>query len=310
MELRHLRYFQAVAEELSFSKAALRLRVAQPALSRAVKELETELAVSLLARTNRSVALTGPGAVLLHDVGLLFQQLEETLRRVQRTQSGEEGELRLGYIGPPTQQFLGRILQEYRRRFPRVSVVLQERTPERVWEMVANGRLSIGLTRPVLAQEALGLRTLLLRREPLWGVFPPEHPLLKNKRSIRWRDLRNEPLVVLARREGVGLYEALQRACAKEQFAPRLAHTPSLMSTVLAYVEAGAGVGIMTDSVTGMAAGRPLVFRPLTPAQTVDLVMVWSEAEPSPPAAAFRAQIEEWRGAGRLWQSGAAESRS
>jgi DNA-binding transcriptional LysR family regulator len=300
MELRHLRYFQAVAEELSFSKAARRLHVAQPALSRAVKELEQELAVTLLARTKRWVALTPPGAVLLNDIGLLFQQLDETIRRVQRTEAGEEGELRLGYIGPPTQQFLGPILREYRKRFPRVSVVLQERTPERVWEMVANRRLSVGLTRPVLAEEALGLRTLLLRREPLWGVFPPEHSLAKRK-TVHWRDLREEPLVVLARREGVGLYEALLRACRQEQFAPRLAYTPSLMTTVLAYVEAGAGIGIMTDSVTALAANRPVVFRPLTPEYSVDLVMVWAEGEISPPAAAFRALVTGWLNEGKLW---------
>src|SRR6058998_2650826 len=166
MQLRHFRYFQAVAEELSFSKAARRLRVAQPALSRAVKELEENLGVALLARTRRSVSLLPAGAVLLRESALLLQRLEESIRRVQRTAAGEEGELRLGYIGPPTHSFLGGMLREFRRRYPLVSVVLEERTPERVWEMVARGRLAVGLTRPVLAHEALGLRTLLLRREP------------------------------------------------------------------------------------------------------------------------------------------------
>lgn len=300
MELRHLRYFQAVAEELSFSRAAVRLRVAQPALSRALKELESELGVRLLSRNKRSVSLTAPGAVLLHDTSLLFQRLEETVRRVQRTEAGEEGELRLGYIGPPTNQFLGPVLREFRKRFPRVSLVLQERTPERVWEMVADGRLSIGLTRPVLSQEALGLKTMLLRHEPLWAAFPAGHPLLR-RRTVRWRDLQNEPLVVLARREGVGLFEAVQEACARAKFAPKLAHTPSLMSTVLAYVEAGAGIGIMTDSVTPLAASRPVEFRPLAPKQTVDLVMVWSEQGLTPAASAFRDLLEDWRATRKLW---------
>jgi DNA-binding transcriptional LysR family regulator len=115
VEFRHLRYFQAVAEELSFSKAARRLHVAQPALSRTVKELEERLGVELLSRTRRSVALTPAGAVLLHETGLLLQRLDEAVRRVRRTAAGEEGELRLGYIGPPTQTFLGRIVKEFRR---------------------------------------------------------------------------------------------------------------------------------------------------------------------------------------------------
>src|SRR5437870_5821368 len=96
MELRHFRYFQAVAEDLSFSKAARRLRIAQPALSRAVKELEENLGVQLLARSRRAVSLLPAGAVLLREIALLLQRLDESIRRVQRTAAGEEGELRLG----------------------------------------------------------------------------------------------------------------------------------------------------------------------------------------------------------------------
>src|SRR5437867_8741315 len=124
VDLRHLRYFQAVAEELSYSKASRRLHVAQPALSRAVKELEGMLGLELLARTRRSVSLTAAGAVLLNETRSLFQRLDEAIRRVQRTAAGEEGEVRLGYIGPPTQTFLGRIVKEFRQRYPRITVVL------------------------------------------------------------------------------------------------------------------------------------------------------------------------------------------
>ena len=132
MELRHLRYFQAVAEELSYSRAAERLRIAQPALSRAVQEIVAELSANLLDRNRRSVSLTPAGRVLLRETAILFDRWDEAMRRVKRTAAGEEGELRLGYIGPPTQPFLGRLLAEYRRRFPLVSIHLEERTPERV----------------------------------------------------------------------------------------------------------------------------------------------------------------------------------
>jgi DNA-binding transcriptional LysR family regulator len=121
MDLRHLRYFQAVAEELSFSGAARRLRIAQPALSRAVQELEEACGVRLLDRNRRVVKLTPAGAVMLREAGLLFERWEESLRRVQRTAAGEEGELRLGYIGPPTRGFLASVVKEYRRRWPRVT---------------------------------------------------------------------------------------------------------------------------------------------------------------------------------------------
>jgi DNA-binding transcriptional LysR family regulator len=302
VELRHLRYFQAVAEELSFSKAAHRLRIAQPALSRAVKELEESLHVELFSRTRRTVSLTAAGSVLLAETRLILQRIEEAARRVQRTAAGEEGELRLGYIGPPTQRFLGRIVKEFQRRHPRVSVILEERTPERVWEMVARGRVSVGLTRPVLAHHELGLRTLVLRHEPLVAVLPENHPLAQLKR-IPWRKLEQQCLIILSRREGVSLYDAVLAGCRSAGFTPNVTHTPSLISTVLSYVEAGAGVGIVSDSIESLGRGTSLVFRPLTPTQTVELVMVWSEKNDTPTANAFRNVLSEWKNRGELWRT-------
>ena len=299
MELRHLRYFQAVAEELSFSKAAKRLHVAQPAISRAVKDLEGRIGVELLVRTKRSVMLAPAGAVLLQETGVLLLRLDEATRRVRRTAAGEEGELRLGYIGPPTQPFLGRLLHEYRRRHPRVSIHLEERTPERTWEMVAKNRLSVALTRPVPTHEALGLKTILLREERLGLAVPHNHPLAHRK-SLPWRSLANEPLIVLARREGMGLHDAVLAACRTAGFTPRLAHTPSLIGTVLSYVEAGAGLGVVTDSVLGPFPS--LRFVPLQPAHFVPLVLVWQEDDDPPPAQRFRELLLEWKRDGKLWR--------
>ncbi len=301
MDLRHLRYFQAVAEELSFSRAARRLRIAQPALSRAVKELEHDLGADILSRTRRSVKLTPAGAVLLDEAGRMLESLEEAVRRVRRTAAGEQGELRLGYIGPPTQPFLGRLLHEYRRRNPQVAVHLEERTPERVWEMVAKGRLSIGLTRPVPSHSALGLRTMLLRKEPLAAVVRKDHRLA-TRRSLPWKSLSGEQLIVLARREGVGLHDEILASCRKAGFTPRIARTPSIIGTVLSYVEAGAGAGIVPDSVAANAQSAGLRVIELTPRQTVPLVMVWAEDADEPTAAAFRSLVKEWLGGGALWK--------
>lgn len=299
MELRHLRYFQAVAEEQSFSRAARRLHVAQPALSRAVKEVETFLGVAVLDRSRHHVRLTPAGAALLHEADVLLERWEEAQRRVKRTAAGEEGELRLGYVGPPTEPFLGRLLHEYRRRYPLVSIHLEERTPERVWEMVARGRLSAGLTRPVLTHEALGLKTILLRDEPLGVVVPATHPLA-SRRSLPWTALRREPLIVLARREGMGLHDAVLAGCRRAGFVPRLAHTPSVISTVLSYVEAGAGLGVVTDSVAHPFS--TLRYIPLKPAATVPLVLAWQEDGDAPPVQRFRELLLEWKKAGQLWR--------
>jgi DNA-binding transcriptional LysR family regulator len=298
MDLRHLRYFQAVAEELSYARAAVRLRVAQPALSRAVKQVESALGATLLERSRHHVRLTPAGAVLLRETALLLQRWEESMQRVRRTAAGEEGELRLGYIGPPTQPFLGRLLHEYRQRYPLVSIHLEERTPERVWEMVAKGRLSVALTRPVPTHRALGLKTVVLRNEPLGAIVPRQHVLARRRRAP-WKALTNEPLIVLARREGMGLHDAVLVGCRQAGFTPRFAHTPSLIGTVLSYVEAGAGVGVVTDSVVDPAGC--LRFVPLTPTATVPLVLVWREDDDSPPSQRFRELLLEWKEASNLW---------
>jgi DNA-binding transcriptional LysR family regulator len=301
VDLRHLRYFQAVAEELSYSRAAERLRIAQPALSRAVQELEAELGGPVLDRNRRRVSLTPAGLVLLRETAILFERWEEAMRRVRRTAAGEEGELRLGYIGPPTQPFLGRLLAEYRKRYPLVAVHLEERTPERVWEMLAKGRLSAAFTRPVSAPPASGLCTLLLRQERFGVVVPPSHPLAARK-TMSWKLLAREPLVVLARREGVGSHDGIIAACRQAGFAPRLAYTPSLIGTVLSYVEAGAGIGIVPDSV--VSADFKLHFIPLQPVVTIPLVLVWQEREDTPAVQRFREMVAQWQKTGRLWKEG------
>lgn len=304
MDLRHLRYFQAVAEDLSYARAARRLRIAQPALSRAIKELEADLGAEVLERSRQFVRLTPAGAVLLQETGILLERWEEALARVRRTAAGEEGELRLGYIGPPTQPFLGRLLHEYRRRCPLVSLHLEERTPERVWEMVAKGRLTAGLTRPVPSHTALGLRTAELRGERLGVVLRPDHPLA-SRRSLPWKSLAGEPLIVLARREGASLHDAILAACRNAGFMPRLARTPSVIGTVLSYTEGGSGLGVVTDSV--LPPGTPLRFVPLTPAQTVPLVLVWQEDHDTPPVQRFRELLLAWKAGQQLWMDRAPE---
>lgn len=300
MDLRHLRYFHAIAEELSFSRAARRLHIVQPALSRALKELEAELGIQLLERNQRSVRLTPAGKVLMDEAALLFDRLDETIRRVRRAAAGQQGELRLGYIGPPVQPFLGRVLEEFARLCPEVTVHLEERTPERVWEMVAKGRLDLGLTRPVLAHAALRMQTRTLRDERLCAAVPAGHEW-HGRRSLTWKSLDGQPLIVLARREGAGLHDEILAGCRSAGFTPRLVHTPSVISTVLRYVEAGTGVGIVPESIGDSEPGRDWAQIPLTPHLTVPLVLVRKEGSEDPPAAAFRALLDEWHRKGRLF---------
>lgn len=297
MDLRHLRYFQAVAEELSFSKAGQRLRIAQPALSRAVAELEEEMGAMLFDRTHRQVRLTPAGEVLLRECGVLFERIDESVRRVRETARGELGELRVGYIGPPTERFLGPLLRDFRSRHPGVKVLLEERTPERVWEMVSKGRLSIGLTRPVRAHEDLGPRSKLLLDERLCLAVPAGHALAQGG-GVPWKRLKGLPLILLARREGAGSHDAILAACHEAGVTPELVRTPSLMGTILKYVEAGAGFGVVPEC----AVKEPgeVVLVPLVPRRCIPLVLVWSKDSDNPAADAFRELVLAWHAAGKL----------
>lgn len=297
MELRHLRYFHAVAEELSFSGASRRLRIAQPALSRAVRELEDELGVELIDRRKRKIRLSPAGETMFRDASLLLERVGEMTRRVRRTAAGELGELRLGYIGPPVLGFLGPLVAEYRARHPETHVVLEERTPERVWEMVDRGRLSVGLTRPVLAHRSLGLPQETLLEERFCAAVPPNHPWA-NRTRVRWADLAGHPTILLSRREGAGSHDAILAACERADVALKIAHTPSLMSTILRYVEGGAGIGIVPECAAAEATRAKLV--PLSPRVNLPLVLVWGTQGDDPTVVAFRDLVLRWRDAGKL----------
>lgn len=297
MELRHLRYFQAVAEELGFSKAGERLRIAQPALSRSVIELEEEIGVTLIDRSRRQIVLTPAGEVLLRECGVLFERLDDALRRVRERARGESGELRVGYIGPPTERFLGPILREFRAAHPGVDLILEERTPERVWEMVSKGRLSLGLTRPVRSHEDPGQCSKVLVEERLHLAVPADHEFAK-RRSLRWKQLAGLPLILLARREGAGSHDAILAACREAGFVPDIARTPSLLGTILKYVEAGAGFGIVPECARSGAG--PVRLVPLVPRRTIPLVLVWSGDAKNPAADAFRDLVLRWHAEGKI----------
>jgi DNA-binding transcriptional LysR family regulator len=140
----------------------------------------------------------------------------------------------------------------------------------------------------------------LLREERFCAVVPCDHPFAA-KPWLAWRQLADQPLIVLARREGVGLHDAVLTACREANFSPRLAYTPSIIGTVLAYVEAGAGIGIVPDSVIPAPDAGRLV--PLRPQHIVPLVLAWQEKDATPPVERFRELVGQMRKSGALWQA-------
>ena len=183
-----------------------------------------------------------------------------------------------------------------------MTIQLEERTPERVWEMVARGRLDIGLCRPVLSQAAQPMQTLTLRHERLCAAVPRSHPWA-GRTSVPWEKLATQSLILLARREGAGLHDEILGACRKAGFTPRIAHSPSLISTVLRFVESGAGVGIIPECLSETDKSARWHALRLTPACTIPLVLVWTGQQEEPATSTFRALVVEWLRQGKLWRA-------
>ena len=175
MELRHLRYFVAVAEELHFGRAAIRLFIAQPSLSQQIRQLEEELGFPLLKRTKRSVELTDAGQVFLVAARNILAQVQEAKRAAQRAYRGEVGRLVVGYISSSTYDLLPVMLRAYRERFPHVEVALRELTTPTQVRALEENELQIGLLRLPISTPLVNVE--VVRREPIVCVLPEEHPL-------------------------------------------------------------------------------------------------------------------------------------
>ena len=272
MELRHLRYFVAVAEELHFGHAAARLHIAQPPLSQQIKTLETELGVQLFHRTKRKVDLTDAGRLFLPEARAALAQAghaEEVARRAQR---GEIGRLRLAFVTSAAQSVLPCIIRTFRAANPGVDVELMEMTPARQIEALDAGRADVAFLRPPLARPDFVVQPLLT--EPIVVALPDWHPAAK-RRQVKLHDLRTEPFVVFPREHGPGLYDLVLSLCRAAKFSPTVAYEANQMNTILAYVASGLGVALVPASLMELQRSG-VAYRALAgPRTDVELAMVY-----------------------------------
>ena len=244
MELRHLRYFVAVAEELHFTRAAERLHIAQPPLSQQIRALEDELGVQLLLRTRRSVALTDAGAALLERARAMLAQaqaLPEELRRIAR---GEAGELRIGFTSTlPLTKVLRDVVADHRRSHPDVALNLREMHSQLQFDSLRRGELDVGLVR-YNERAPEGIRLRLLRRDPLRLVVPAGHRFARRK-SVTIADCRDEAFIGFPGDAGTGTGPLLKRLAAQAGFEPRIAQEAREATTQIGLVAAGLGIAVL-----------------------------------------------------------------
>ncbi|GFE62912.1 LysR substrate-binding domain-containing protein [Geobacter sp. AOG2] len=291
MELRHLRYFVAVASELNFSKAAEKLLVAQPALSTQISDLERHIGTPLLFRNTRSVQLTAAGKVFLADAQSILAAAESAKDRALRTSRGEEGELSIGFFAAPTMHMLPELIRCYRAQYPNVTIRMHELTPNRQLEAFAREEIDIGFTRP-LPPGHPDLAVQVLFREKVLAVMAETHPLASRQR-IKLSELAREPFVLLDRMVAVGMYDHIITACRTAGFSPSVVHSPDLMATVLTMVAAELGVSIVPEGVRNLRS-RQVAFVPISPAlDPIPLVLCWRAKADSPPRDAFLRLVRE-----------------
>jgi DNA-binding transcriptional LysR family regulator len=280
LELRHLRYFVAVAEELHFRRAAERLHVSQPPLSQQIRALERELGVMLFERNRRRVELTAPGRALLEEARTVLAAVDHAVEVTQRVARGEAGQLAIGFVGSAMYGALPDALRDFRTARPDVELRLRELPTGAALDALAEGRIDVGVVRP--AQVDPGISIDIVSREAVVVALPEGHELAARRR-LTLPDLSRETLVLLSRREAPGLRAAVDALVAD----PVDVQEVSEVRTVLGLVSAGIGVSVVPESVAGSERAG-VVFRPLAGrAPTVELALAWREDDPSPVLAAF-----------------------
>ena len=293
MELRHLRYFVAVAEELSFTRAAERLHIGQPPLSHQIQMLEAEVGALLLERSKRWVRLTEAGKLFLDDARRVLALSEQAVQTARRAERGEAGELRVGFtFSTPLTPLFATIVNRYRQRYPGVTLTLQEMSTVPQFEAIADRTLDLGLVRPPEVAVSDTVSMTVLRHDPLTLVLPLDHPLAK-KKKVAISDLQGQAFVMYPKTAGTGIYYQIFRLCRAAGFLPTIAMEANEASTIIGLVAAGCGISVLPSSFDIIRMGG-VCYRPLAdPEANTTLLLAQRKDEVSPLVAAFVAIATE-----------------
>ncbi|EYF05175.1 LysR substrate-binding domain-containing protein [Chondromyces apiculatus] len=282
MELRHLRYFMAVAEELHFGRAAQRLHIAQPPLSRQIQDLEAELGITLFDRSPRGVELTHAGTVFLGHVRRVFGALDLAVHDARRASAGETGRVVVGYLSSLTYTGIVDLVRAYRDRFPTVDIALREMSPQEQIDALKEGRIDVGFVRAPLDEAAI--THACMRSEELVVALPIDHPLAAWKR-IPVAMLSREPFVTFPRHRGPGFFDQIIALCHAAGFSPRIVQEAPQID-IPSLVAAGFGISILPESIREMGR-RGIVLRPLVGGPRTSLLMVWRSNDVAPAVTGF-----------------------
>lgn len=264
MELRHLRYFVAVAEEQNVTRAAGRLHVSQPPLSRQIRDLEDELKLELFVRTGKAVRLTEVGKVFLEEARAVLARVEQAVQAAHAVSGGMNGELHLAYAPSPTVRILPQVLTAFRQKAPSARVRLHDQSSPEMLEGLRNGKLHAALMVEPLKKESRGLVFQKLQTYPIVVAVSPAHPWSK-RRSLTIAEVVDESLVAYGRKEYPDYHQMLARVLGPKVKRLRFAEECDSGTSLIAAVESGKGPAVSSASLAD-TAGERLRYVPLTPA--------------------------------------------
>ena len=293
MELRHLRYFIAVAEELHFTRAAERLHIGQPPLSHAIQVLEADVGARLLERTKRWVRLTEAGKLFLADARRILAMADQAAETARRAERGEAGELRIGFTySTPLTPLFAEVINRYRQEFPLVTLTLHEMATLRQLDAIGERTLDLGFVRPPEVPLPPSIKLTSLREDPLVVVLPVGHPLAA-KAEIAIRELEDESFVMYPPGAGTGIYPQIFRLCRAAGFAPRIGQTAGEASTIIGLVAAGSGITLLPASFDRIRMDG-VCYRPITDREaTTMLLLAQRGGEHAPLVDAFVALVTD-----------------
>jgi|UPI00047CCE6C DNA-binding transcriptional LysR family regulator len=291
MELRHLRYFTAVVQWKGYREASRHLYVAQPSISEAVSDLESELGIKLFYREGRAARLTSEGQVFYEEALKTLAQAEQSIATARRAAKGEIGRLGIGFMGFATSPFLPDLLRKYKARHPGVALRLEENVPSGQDLAFDRREIDIGFTRPPSADRSSAYDSLLLFREPLVVALPKTRKV--RAKRLRIADLAGERIVTFRRSSSPEVFDTIIRVCNDNGFSPRLHNELNNMHSVLSTVEADDGVAIVTASARNLRAENVSFFRLQPDDVRIDFVATWRKEEPSVALKLFLQLLKE-----------------
>lgn len=279
MELRHLHYFIAVAEELHFSRAAERLCISQPPLSQQIRDLEEELGVKLFERTKRHVQLTEAGKVFLERSYLLFAHLEQAIAATQQIGRGEVGQVAIGFVDSAMYTSLPEMLRAFRAQFPAVELRLQELTTAQQIQALYDKQIDVGIVRSAISEPGLSVEGLL--HESLVLALPENHPL-SAQTQVSLSSLADEFFILFPAKLGPLFYEQIIHSCEQAGFRPKVAQEAVQMQTIVGLVAAGLGIAIVPASLQNFHRSG-VIYRPLQEEiPNTGLYLTWRQHDSSP----------------------------